>query len=111
MARARRRCNSASTRSTSAAVEPVGNYAVKLVFDDGHDSGLYTWDYLYELGVTRAEKWQHYLDRLAQLGFPTRPPPAASALQEGLTDPVARNRARDLPDHRPSPWDRATRSD
>jgi len=51
-------------------VEPVGNYAVKLVFDDGHDSGLYTWDYLHELGRTHAEKWQNYLDRLAKLGLP-----------------------------------------
>ena len=50
--------------------EPVGNYAVKLVFDDGHDSGLYTWDYLYELGTTHAEKWQSYLDRIAKLGLP-----------------------------------------
>jgi DUF971 family protein len=52
------------------AAEPVGNYAVKLVFDDGHDSGLYTWDYLYELGTTHAEKWQSYLDRIAKLGLP-----------------------------------------
>lgn len=51
-------------------VEPVGNYAVKLVFDDGHDSGLYTWEYLRELGLTHAEKWQNYLDRLAKLGLP-----------------------------------------
>jgi DUF971 family protein len=55
------------------AVDPVGNYAVRLVFDDGHDSGLYTWGYLHELGVSRAEKWQRYLDRLAELGiaYPT----------------------------------------
>jgi DUF971 family protein len=52
------------------AAEPVGNYAVKLVFDDGHDSGLYAWDYLYELGTTQAEKWQSYLDRIAKLGLP-----------------------------------------
>lgn len=51
-------------------VEPVGNYAVKLLFDDGHDSGLYTWEYLRELGLTHAEKWQNYLDRLAKLGLP-----------------------------------------
>jgi DUF971 family protein len=51
-------------------VEPVGNYAVRLVFDDGHDTGLYTWSYLHELGRTRAEKWQQYLDRLAKLGLP-----------------------------------------
>ena len=50
--------------------EPVGHYAVKLVFDDGHDSGLYSWEYLHELGTTYAEKWQHYLDRVAGLGLP-----------------------------------------
>ena len=55
------------------AVEPVGNYAVKLVFDDGHDSGLYSWSYLRELGVEREQKWQRYLDRLQELGiaYPT----------------------------------------
>ena len=51
-------------------VDPIGNYAVRLVFNDGHDTGLYTWGYLYELGETRAAKWQHYLDRLRQLGIP-----------------------------------------
>jgi DUF971 family protein len=45
------------------AVEPVGQYAVKLVFDDGHDTGLYSWKYLYELGRDRAQKWAHYLER------------------------------------------------
>lgn len=53
-----------------AKVEPVGNYAVKLVFDDGHDTGLYTWAYLYELGRDRPQKWQSYLDRLRELGIP-----------------------------------------
>jgi DUF971 family protein len=59
------------------AVEPVGRYAVRIVFDDGHDSGLYTWGYLRELGRTRDEKWRRYLDRLAQLGlpYPTVVPP------------------------------------
>jgi DUF971 family protein len=54
-------------------VEPVGNYAVKLVFDDGHNTGLYTWAYLYELGRDRPQKWQSYLDRLKELGiaYPT----------------------------------------
>ena len=50
-------------------VEPVGHYAVRLIFDDGHDSGLYTWAYLHELGSTHALKWQHYLDRLSDLGI------------------------------------------
>ena len=48
------------------AVEPVGQYAVKLVFDDGHDTGLYTWKYLHELGRERAEKWASYLSRKAR---------------------------------------------
>ena len=53
-----------------ARIEPVGNYAVRLVFDDGHDTGLYTWAYLYELGRDRPQKWQNYLDRLRDLGIP-----------------------------------------
>ena len=48
------------------AVEPVGQYAVKLVFDDGHDTGLYTWRYLYELGRDREQKWARYLERKQQ---------------------------------------------
>lgn len=55
------------------AVEPVGSYAVRLVFDDGHDSGLYTWEYLHELGREQAEKWQRYLERLDELGIPHSP--------------------------------------
>ena len=50
-------------------IEPTGHYAVRLVFDDGHDSGLYTWAYLYELGHEQPKKWQNYLDRLADLGI------------------------------------------
>jgi len=52
------------------AVEPVGNYAVRIVFDDGHDTGLYTWAYLHELGSLREEKWRQYLARLQELGIP-----------------------------------------
>jgi DUF971 family protein len=52
------------------AVEPVGNYAVRLVFDDGHDTGLYTWAYLNELGRERETKWRRYLERLKDLGIP-----------------------------------------
>ncbi len=51
------------------AIEPVGHYAVKLVFSDGHDSGLYGWDTLYELGREQATLWQDYLDRLAAAGL------------------------------------------
>lgn len=55
------------------AIEPVGHYAVRLVFDDGHNTGLYTWKYLYELGAEQAERWQAYLDRLSAAGYPRRP--------------------------------------
>lgn len=50
------------------AIEPVGNYAVKLVFSDGHDTGLYSWDYLYTLGVDHDALWQDYLERLEKAG-------------------------------------------
>lgn len=49
-------------------IKPVGNYALQLVFDDGHDTGLYSWAYLHELCINRERKWQDYLDRLAQAG-------------------------------------------
>jgi DUF971 family protein len=50
------------------AVNPVGNYALQLVFDDGHDSGLYAWDYLYHLCTNQGTLWQDYLDRIEQSG-------------------------------------------
>ena len=53
------------------AVEPVGQYAVKLVFDDGHDTGLYTWKYLYELGRDREVNWTRYLQRCAHSAGPS----------------------------------------
>jgi DUF971 family protein len=55
-------------------VEPVGNYAVKLVFDDMHDTGIYGWDYLYELGAEQGEKWQNYLAELEAKGLSRDPP-------------------------------------
>lgn len=55
------------------AVEPVGHYAVRLVFDDGHDSGLYTWKLLYQLGAEKASRWQAYLDRLQAAGYARQP--------------------------------------
>lgn len=53
---------------TITQVQPVGNYAVQPVFSDGHDSGIYTWEYLYRLGAEQASLWQAYLDRLATVG-------------------------------------------
>jgi DUF971 family protein len=48
------------------AIEPVGAYAVRLVFDDGHDSGLYSWKYLRELADERAARWERYLARVRE---------------------------------------------
>ena len=50
-------------------VNPVGNYAVRLVFDDMHSTGIYSWDYLHGLGRNRAANWQDYLDDLAGKGL------------------------------------------
>ncbi|HET9652997.1 MAG TPA: DUF971 domain-containing protein [Usitatibacter sp.] len=50
------------------AIEPVGVYAVKLAFTDGHDTGIYSWDYLYDLGVRQDANWKSYLARLQQAG-------------------------------------------
>jgi DUF971 family protein len=56
-----------------AAIEPVGHYAVKLVFSDGHDTGLYSWDYLYSLGEDQPRLWQQYLEKLALAGVDREP--------------------------------------
>jgi len=54
-------------------IQPVGSYAIKIIFDDGHDSGLYDWDYLYELGKKQAIYWTDYLDRLHRAGHKRTP--------------------------------------
>lgn len=54
-------------------IEPVGNYAVRLSFDDLHDTGIYSWDYLYELGRDHGARWQAYLDALASKGLSRDP--------------------------------------
>lgn len=51
------------------AVEPVGNYAVRLVFDDGHDTGIYSWDLLHRLGREREHRWRAYLQALERAGL------------------------------------------
>lgn len=55
-------------------IHPVGNYAVRLVFDDMHATGIYTWDYFLKMGREQAAMWQTYLDELAGKGM-TRDPP------------------------------------
>ncbi len=49
-------------------IEAQGNYALKLIFSDGHDSGIYSWDYLHELAVNQASNWADYLERLEAAG-------------------------------------------
>jgi len=53
---------------TIASVEPVGHYALRPTFSDGHESGIYSWDYLYDLGERHDELWRRYLERLAAAG-------------------------------------------
>ena len=57
------------------AIEPVGLYAVRIVFDDGHNTGLYTWAYLHEMSSERDRKWARYLERLVQAGKARHPEP------------------------------------
>ena len=61
------------------SLEPVGNYAVKPTFSDGHDSGIYSWDYLYFLGSQQAELWSDYEKRLQEAGVDRDAPMAAKA--------------------------------
>jgi len=65
-------------------IEPVGSYAVQLTFSDGHDTGLYSWDYLYELGEDHAELWALYMSRME----------AASASREPLAGAVERPKSK-----------------
>lgn len=59
-------------------IEPIGSYAVQLVFSDGHDTGLYSWDYFYDMGVKQDEMWQHYLQRMEEAGASREPMAGAS---------------------------------
>jgi DUF971 family protein len=58
------------------AIEPSGNYAIQPKFSDGHDTGIYSWDYLYWLGKNREELWREYLERLEKAGLTREAGPA-----------------------------------
>ncbi|MGH1471786.1 MAG: gamma-butyrobetaine hydroxylase-like domain-containing protein [Cellvibrionaceae bacterium] len=49
-------------------IEPMGNYAIRIEFNDGHDSGIFTWEYLYDLGKNHTHHWENYLNRLNKAG-------------------------------------------
>ncbi len=55
------------------SVDPIGHYAVRILFDDGHDTGIYTWEYLYELGQNQEQRWATYLDELDSKGLSRDP--------------------------------------
>ena len=54
-------------------IEPVGNYAIRLVFDDLHDTGIFSWEYLYELGMEKDQRWQDYLKAIKKAGLSRDP--------------------------------------
>lgn len=56
-----------------AKMEPIGNYAVRITFDDMHDTGLFSWDYLIDLGRNKDMRWQAYLDELTEKGLGREP--------------------------------------
>ena len=64
---------------TLTRLEPVGNYAVQPTFSDGHDSGIFSWDYLYELGRDEQALWADYVERLAAAGVDRDAPMAPNA--------------------------------
>lgn len=58
---------------TIEKIEPVGHYAIQLRFSDGHDTGIYSWDLLYDYGMHQEQMWQHYLKRMADAGASREP--------------------------------------
>ena len=54
-------------------IEPTGSYAIQLTFSDGHDTGIYSWDTLYDYGLRQDAMWRHYLERLAEAGASREP--------------------------------------
>jgi len=61
------------------AAEPVGTYAMQLVFSDGHDSGIYSWEYLHSMGINQEKMWQEYLRRMEAAGAKREPAPGMFA--------------------------------
>ncbi len=70
---AERKLQAGKRNVTIGKIEPIGNYAVKLVFSDGHDTGLFTWQYLYDLAQRREELWDGYLKEIAAAGLSRDP--------------------------------------
>ncbi|MBT5031886.1 MAG: DUF971 domain-containing protein [Proteobacteria bacterium] len=71
-----------------SAIEPVGNYAVRLIFDDQHNTGLYSWPLLYDLGKNRIALWQKYLDHLSNDQIARQSQASDSLLTASNSDPM-----------------------
>ena len=69
-------------------IEPQGAYAVRLCFDDGHDTGIYSWDMLYDLGIHHDEFWNDYLQRLVESGYERKP--SSSGIPVVIKTPTSR---------------------
>ena len=65
-------------------IEPVGNYAVKLTFDDGHNTGLYSWEYLYDLSKNYQQYWHDYLEKLSSDGYVRKKPEEIAKICEAI---------------------------
>ena len=65
-------------------LRPVGNYAIRIAFDDGHDTGLFTWTYLQQLGREKDKRWGQYLEELGKKGLGPRLTPRLHAVLRGL---------------------------
>jgi DUF971 family protein len=73
------------------SLEPVGNYAVKPTFSDGHDTGIFSWDYLHQLALNQDVLWQNYLDKLLAAGASRLPAPPKPKLEKWEIQPQAIN--------------------
>ena len=71
------------------AIEPVGSYAVRLVFSDGHDTGLYSWEYLHHLGTNLDDLWKGYIAKLTQAGASRDPTDAPAPTESASATPAA----------------------
>ena len=70
-------------------IQAVGNYAIQIFFNDGHDSGIFSWNYLYELATEQDAKWENYLQRLKQAGIQRKTGPSQADTVVQLFDPKA----------------------
>jgi DUF971 family protein len=73
------------------SLEPVGNYAVKPTFSDGHDTGIFSWDYLHQLALNQDVLWQNYLDKLQAAGASRLPAPPKPKLEKWEIQPQVIN--------------------